>query len=114
MLFLGGALKQEYRGKTYDKIASQTDLTSTILRQLNMPDTAFQWSKNLMNPYTKEFAYFELNQGFGWIKPEGYIAYDHFNQRFLTTTISDTIQRKEALVEGASYLQTLFQEYIDL
>ncbi len=114
MLFLGGALKQEYRGKTYDKIASQTDLTSTILRQLNLANSAFHWSKNLMNPYTKEFAYFELNQGFGWIKPEGYIAYDHFNQRYLSSTITDTTQQKEALKEGASYLQTLFQEYIDL
>ncbi|MCK5857680.1 MAG: hypothetical protein KAG64_09320, partial [Bacteroidales bacterium] len=74
----------------------------------------FPWSKNLMNPYTPEFAYFELNQGFGWIRPEGYFAYDHFNMHFLENTFTDSTQQKEAYIEGASYLQVLFQEYIDL
>ena len=114
MLFLGGALKEEYRGMSYNKICSQTDLTTTVLKQLNMDASQFPWSKNLMNPYSPEFAYFELNQGFGWIKPQGFIAYDHFNKRFFANTIKDSTQTEEALFEGASYLQTLFQEYIDL
>lgn len=114
MLIMGGALKNEYEGQLYENICSQTDITSTVLKQLNMDASAFPWSKNLMNPYTPEFAYFELNQGFGWIRPEGYFAYDHFNMHYLENTLSDTIQQNRAYKEGASYLQVLFQEYIDL
>ena len=114
MLIMGGALKKEFEGQVYEKICSQTDLTATVLKQLKMDASPFPWSKNLMNPYTPEFAYFELNQGFGWIRPEGYFAYDHFNMHFLENTFTDSTQQKEAYIEGASYLQVLFQEYIDL
>jgi len=114
MLISGGALKSEYRGKTYDNICSQTDIGTTVLKQLHLDASAFPWSKDLFNPNTPQFAYFELNQGFGWIKPKGYIAYDHFNKRFFENTFPDSTQTKKAYKEGASYLQVLFQEYIDL
>ncbi|RUA28410.1 MAG: hypothetical protein DSY76_04425 [Bacteroidetes bacterium] len=114
MLITGGALKKEYRGAKYDKVCSQTDLTTTVLKQLNMDASEFPWSKNLMNPYTPQFAYFESNQGFGWIRPEGYLSYDHFNRQYLENSFNDSIQQAKAYKEGASYLQVLFQEYIDL
>jgi len=114
MLICGGALKEEYRGKTYDKICSQTDIGTTVLKQLKMDASAFVWSKNLFNPYSPEFAYFELNEGFGWIKPSGYIAYDHFNKRYFEDSFSDSTLTNRSHKEGASYLQVLFQEYIDL
>ena len=113
MLITGGALKPEFRGASYDKVCSQTDLSTTILKQLQMDASDFPWSKNLMNPYVPEFAYFELNQGFGWIRPEGYLAYDHFNNRFFANTYPDSL-KQEALEQGAAYLQVLFQEYMDL
>ena len=114
MLFCGGALKTEFRGVRYDKICSQTDIGSTVLKQLNIDASEFPWSKNLMNPYIPEFAYFELNEGFGWVRPQGYIAYDFFNKRYYANTLSDSIQLNKAHKEGAAYLQVLFQEYIDL
>jgi phosphoglycerol transferase MdoB-like AlkP superfamily enzyme len=114
MLLMGGALKKEYRGAVYENVCSQTDLVTTLLKQLNMDASAFPWSKNLMNPYTPEFAYFELNQGFGWIRPEGYLSFDHFNQRYLENTFIDSLQQQKEFQNGASYLQVLFQEYIDL
>jgi len=113
MMFLGGALKEEYKGKTYDKICSQTDLTKTLLNQLGFGSKEFKWSKDLFNPYTPQFAYFELNQGFGWIKDDGYLSYDKFNKRFFHKTYTDSLLLQKRLVEGQSYLQVLFQEYID-
>jgi len=113
MLITGGALKKEYKGKKYDKICSQTDISTTVLKQLKMDASPFPWSKNLFNPYTKEFAYFELIQGYGYIQPEGFISYYHFSNQVLSTTLPDSLQ-KTALKDGGSYLQVLFQEYIDL
>lgn len=113
MLFVGGALKKDYINKKYNKICSQTDLTTTLLKQLNLDASEFVWSKNLFNPYTPEFAYFELNQGFGWITPEGYLSYNHFNNIYFQNTYNDTLKDKKQK-DGAAYLQVLFQEFIDL
>ena len=113
MMFLGGALKDEYKGTRHNKIASQTDLTKTLLNQLNFESNEFKWSKDLFNPYTPEFAYFEINQGFGWIRDDGYLSYDKFSDRLYHNTYSDSLLLQQRLVEGQSYLQVLFQEYID-
>ena len=113
MMFLGGALKDSLKGTTYDKVCSQTDLTKTLLNQLGFSSSQFKWSKDLFNPYTPQFAYFELNQGFGWIRDDGYLSYDKFNQRFIHKTYTDSLLLQKRLVEGQSYLQVLFQEYID-
>jgi len=113
LLITGGALKKEFVGKKYEKVCSQTDIAATVLKQLGMDATAFPWSKNMFNPYTKEFAYFELIQGYGFIKPQGFISYYHFSNQVLSTTLPDSLQQ-EALKDGGAYLQVLFQEYIDL
>lgn len=113
MMFLGGALKDSLKGQTYDQVCSQTDITKTVLKQLNFSAEEFKWSKDLFNPYTPEFAYFELNQGFGWIKDDGYLSYDKFNKRFFHKTYTDSLLLQQRLIEGQSYLQVLFQEYID-
>ncbi len=113
MMFLGGALKQEYKGTTYNKVCSQTDLTKTLLNQLGFNSNEFKWSKDLFNPYTPEFAYFELNQGFGWIRNDGYLSYDKFSKQFFNKTYTDSLLLQKRLTEGQAYLQILFQEYID-
>ncbi len=114
MLFYGEVLKDEYKGYKYTKVCSQTDITKTLLKQLDMNADEFFWSKNLFNPYSPEFAYFELNQGFGWIKKYGYLSYDHFNKRFFHNTFKTDSLTQQNLKEGSAYLQVLFQEYIDL
>ena len=113
MLFIGNVLKNKYIGAKYNKVCSQTDLTKTLLKQLNLDASEFKWSKNLFNPYTPEFAYFELNRGFGWITPEGYLSYDHFNNIYIQNTYNDSL-KSEKQKDGAAYLQVLFQEFIDL
>jgi phosphoglycerol transferase MdoB-like AlkP superfamily enzyme len=114
MLITGGALKKEYRGMKYDKIASHVDIGKTILHQLGFNADKLYWSKDLFNPYQNHFAYFELNVGFGWIRDDGYLSYDHFDKRFVFNTFNDNNYRDKAYREGAAYLQEVFQDFIDL
>ncbi len=114
LLFVGGALKKEYKNTTYDKICSQTDIGKTILKQLKINANAFFWSKNLFNPYTPQFAYFELNQGYGFIEQKGFVSYDHFADEYIKNTFKSDSLSADAKEKGAAYLQTLFQEFIDL
>ncbi|RLD45709.1 MAG: hypothetical protein DRI86_05225 [Bacteroidetes bacterium] len=114
MLFVGGALKKGYINTTYDDVCSQTDIGTTLLKQLKIDADSFYWSKNIMNPYSPKFAYFEINQGFGMIKTDGYVSYDYFANKYNYNTFENDSLRDKTQKEGAAYLQTLFQEFIDL
>lgn len=111
MLLFGPVIKDEYKGTQYKKIASQTDIPVTLLKQLGLPAKDFMWSKNLFNPYSPEYAFYSFDQGLGWITPEGYFAYDKLNNYYFREEIrssSDSIK-----TDGKAYLQVLFKQFMD-
>lgn len=112
MLWVGGALKNEFRGKKLKKTGNQSGIIGTLLPQLGLKNTDFRWSKNLLNPYTPEFAYFSLDNGFGFVRPEGYFVYATNFQRFHEINLPKE-REEEFLKDGFSILQILFQEYMD-
>lgn len=113
LLFFGEVLNKEYRGKKNAICGSQNDLVCTLLKQLKEDATEFKWSKNLMNPYTQEFAYYALTTGFGWVVPKQSLAYNYQSKgNDWNTTINQNYTDSLNLY-GKSYLQVLFQEYLD-
>lgn len=112
MLFLGGALKDEYQGTQIDKYGSQVDIASTLLHQLGMKSDKFRWSKNLLNPYSPNFTYSAFEVGLNWRCPDGEFAYEHNLHKFLeenlTATKKDSIEKA-----GKAYLQEVFREYFE-
>ena len=88
------------------------DITSTLLRQLDLSDEDYFWSKNLFNPYAPQFAYFETNEGFGWKTPHGRLEYDVIKPMLLYTDL-DAGPMIEFKKEGEAYIQVLFQEFLD-
>jgi phosphoglycerol transferase MdoB-like AlkP superfamily enzyme len=111
MLWYGPAIKPEFRGMRVDKIASQTDLPATLLKQLGMNVNLYPWSKNLFNPYTPQFAYFEMNDGLGWKSPSGYFVYNKLEDQFLEKKIEPAAEQK-TVKDGKSYLQEVFREFL--
>ncbi len=112
MLFCGPAIRPEFQGKRIDQIASQTDLPATLLKQLGLNSKEFPWSKNLFNPYTPQFAYFESNDGLGWKTPVGYYVYSHFQNQYLDKKI-DPKEEEKTIKEGRSYLQEVFRQFLE-
>ncbi len=114
MLWLGGALKKEFKGTHIDKLCSYVDLPLTLLAQLGIDASAFQWSNNILNPYTKQFAPF-LNQiGIGWITPHGSFSYSYEKDTYWKCTFDDTTVLEQEKVNARAYLQHLYQTYLDL
>ena len=112
MLFYGEVIKPEHRGTTVKNFANQSDMATTLLKQMNLDASEFHWSRNLFNPNTQQFAYFSFEEGLGWIRPpSGHFTYDarinHFNEMSIPEISKDSIIR-----EGKSYLQILFDEYM--
>jgi len=113
MLFYGDVIKEPYRGTKIKRLSNQSDLAATLLNQLNLDSSPFAWSRNLLNPYAPEFAYYSFEEGLGWIRPEGHFVYEarvnHFSEDSLPEASKNSIKK-----EGKSFLQVLFQEYMDL
>jgi phosphoglycerol transferase MdoB-like AlkP superfamily enzyme len=111
LLLCGPALADSLHGKKFEKISGNTDLTSTLLHQLGMPADAYPWSKNLLNAYYKPFAWFELNDGFGWKRPDGEYVWNEITQKAHVDSLPDNLHDSIAR-EGKAYLQSWYGEFL--
>lgn len=112
-MITGGALVNNLRGKTFDKITNQNDLPAIILGALNLPHANFAWSRNVFNEGVKEFAYYSNENSLGWIAPQQNMVYS-FNSKKVEelqpksqTNLNDTV-----LTQAKAYLQTLYEQYL--
>jgi phosphoglycerol transferase MdoB-like AlkP superfamily enzyme len=115
LLFFGGAIKDEYRGKHVIKLGSQTDIAATVLAQLDLPyRQQFRWSKDLLNPTSKSFAFFDWDNGFGFMLPEQSVSYDNLGGEVIYTKHPNANKavNEKALLYGKAYLQQVFTDYM--
>ena len=113
MLWVGNVLKEEYIGKKCDVVSSHIDLSPTLLHQLGYPKDAFRWGKDIFNPYYQHFAYFEVNNGFGFITDSSSVVYFTIdnNNDSRTYFVGDESQKETLLKKGKAYSQYLFETY---
>ena len=114
LLFFGDVIKSEYRGKKISVLGSQTDIAATLLAQLNIPHVEYQWSKNLMNPYSKHFAFFDWDNGLGFMQQAQNVSYDNEGAKVIYRGKSNVNEHvtDETLLKGQAYLQKIFTEYL--
>lgn len=114
LLFFGDVLKPEFRGKRIDKTGSQTDLAATLLGQLNIDHSRYTWSKDLLNPETKGFAFFNWDNGFGFATKEQVISFDNVGKRIIHRKNPENTQNDDELTRyGKATMQRVFQEYLN-
>jgi len=113
LLLYGDVVKEAFRGKKMDKVGSQQDLAATLLAQLDISAENFTWSKNLLNPYTKDFAFFSWDNGLGFITSSQCVTFDNVGKNILYQ--SDAGKDNSTLLRfGKAYLQTAYQQFIHL
>ncbi len=115
-LLLGGALKEEFKGKTNDRLSSQVDVPATFLSMLGLNHDHFQWSKNIFSSGSPEFVFYSFDDGFGWIDPQNNLVYDHKLKQVIAMTPDSTVNPsyRNVLDHGKAYLQLLMEEYMGL
>jgi phosphoglycerol transferase MdoB-like AlkP superfamily enzyme len=111
LVFFGDVIKPEFHGYKSTKICSQLDLASTLLHQLKMDAGAFSWSRNLFNPYSKEFAFYTFDEGFGWIRPEGRLVWHVRENRYEFERYANLSQKPRLFLEGKAYLQRISEDF---
>jgi len=114
LLFYGNVIKKEYRGKKNNTLMSQTDIAATLLAQLGMDYSDFKWSKNVLNPNVKKFAYYGFDNGYGWIEPDGYYSYLKTQERMMDNRFKPKADTSRIIKNGKAFVEVLYQEYLDL
>jgi phosphoglycerol transferase MdoB-like AlkP superfamily enzyme len=116
-LLYGDAIRDEFRGTQINRISSTDDFSSTLLNQLGMDHKDYGWSNNLFNPYSPEFAYFEINDGVGWKRPGGEFVYNVRDKYYYLKKMDvsiDSTQQEKIIHEGKSFIQVLFQTFMNM
>jgi phosphoglycerol transferase MdoB-like AlkP superfamily enzyme len=111
LLFVGDVLKPEYKGKKINVLGSQGDIPATLLAQTGLDHKTFYWSKDLMNPHIKQFAFNSFDNGFIWMEKDGHVSFDNNNRKIIQSqtgkTSTDVMVRR-----GKAVLQKVYQEFI--
>lgn len=74
MVWIGGAVSA--KNMVVDKIGCQPDMSKTLLNQLNLNNDEFVFGKDLLNENQKGYAYFDFNNGFGYIDENERTVFD--------------------------------------
>lgn len=108
LLFFGEALSAKSKGLKIPKIGNQQDIAATLLAQLQLPSTAYKWSKNLLDLQTKSFGYYSNENVLGWISDSDTTVYSFAEQKNSSSTAKNAQSERNA----KAYLQTLYQQFL--
>ena len=108
MLWLGGALNKT--GIEIDNIASQIDLSYTLLDLLKGDNTDFKFSKNIFNPSENQYAHYIFNKGFGTVSKNGYYVFDYMSKKPIVKYGANT-SKLDSL--GKAITQNSFQDFLN-
>jgi phosphoglycerol transferase MdoB-like AlkP superfamily enzyme len=115
LLFYGDVIKDEFKGRRFNDVGSQADVAATILGQLNIAAPEFIWSKNLLNPYHTPFAFFSWDNGMGFINNKQCVTFDNVGKMVLyNSNAKDKTETTNILNHAKAYLQTVYQQFIEL
>ena len=64
-----------------DHVVSQTDMAGTLVQQLHFPDNPFQFSKNIFDSTSKQWAFFTFNDGMGFITDSSRLLFDNAGKK---------------------------------
>ena len=105
MLWLGGAIKQPM---TIDKIMNQADLSATLLGQLGIDQSEFNFSRNVLSDsYKYPFAFYSFNNGFSFRDSTGVTVFDNNSSKVIYQEPSASSSR---LDKGKAILQTVYDD----
>ncbi len=112
-LLTGGALRDELRGTTDSTYACHVDFATTLLAQLDLPHSGFEWSRDLFDPSVPHDAYWTFNEGFGSADSSQTVVFDAVGQRITELRDSTRVGDRDRLLrEGQARLQVLMDRYI--
>jgi hypothetical protein len=106
ILIYGEPILKSKRGLIIKNIGSQADLGATLLHQLRVKSDTLKFSKDLLSPNVKQFAFHATIRGYGYIDPSGSILYNFDSKSFTENTFS-----KMQFYKSKHKCESLFLEF---
>jgi len=105
LLILGGGVQPQ----TVNLVGSQTYLVATVLGLLGDSSSAFPYSKNMLSPQYKPWAWYSFFNGFGYVTPAGILVYDNTGKRPIEKSgnVSDSM-----ILEGRALQQVFYNDFL--
>ena len=103
MIWIGGAISQP---TVVSDFGSQNDLSATLLSQLRIDHTDFTFSKDMLHPQGRKFAFYAYMNGFCMMDSSRMYVYDNNQQKPLKETGIPSFEK-----EAKSFFQMM---YLDL
>ena len=91
MVWTGGAVKEPMVITDY---ASQNDLATTILSQLNLKHDEYKFGKDILNVADNKFAFYSYYNGFSMIDQTGAVIYNNEKDDVISLTGDSTLVKK--------------------
>lgn len=110
LLFWGPTIKEEFRGLEVNKIATQSDLVATLLKQMNIPADDYPWSRDMLSPSFYEAAVYSSSLGYGWKDKDGDFFWHMSAEYFPVNTFPEEMH-EEKLTYARKYLKVLWEEF---
>jgi len=106
MLWLGGVIQNNM---VISRFGAQTDLSKTLLNQLDMNVYQYPYSQDLFSEEDGGFAMYAFNDGFGFLTDSIKYIYDHQAGRI--STIEGKAD-KQITTFGKSFLQLTYEDFL--
>ncbi len=106
MVWVGGALQMS--DTLISKYSSQTDIATTILSQLRLPANDFIYSKNIFSNKSKSFAFYDFNNGFGFLTDSSTQVYNNHSNKYI---LENNKTNNKTSNHGKAYLQYLLKDF---
>lgn len=91
-----------------DVVGQQTDIAASLLGQLGIDHSDFNWSKDLFDPTIPHFAFYSFSDGFGFVTDS--CCYIQDNNKDGTPLSGSNDSQGQAQRWGKAYLQTLYDD----
>ncbi len=109
----GNVIKPEYRGLKINKMGNHHDIANTLLNQLKGDVKPFVWSKNLLNPYSKDFGFSADEYLIYFYNKNNAYTYRYTDNLFLYKNFISVEDSVKMFRYGSAYVQQLYQQYLD-
>lgn len=111
ILFWGPALDSNYVGKKYEAISSQTDITPTLLQELNIVTDDYPFGRNIFHPKKENKAFITFCGGFFVVSDKGTYGYD-LRAKVAKDYPMIPEEKQQLRTEGEAYLQFIMEEFL--
>ena len=112
LVFFGDVIKPEFRGMRVHLAGGHHDIPSTILSQMAINTSAYTWSKNLLNPFSSNFSFYQFEETVGFIENKKWMVYSYNLNKIINHSHPLTESELASLkLNGECYLQSLYGQY---